>query len=236
MAIKPSTIFAYIALFTAVFSTPAPNNTGHAAAGVDVAIVIALDVSASVSQGEFDLMREGLARAVTSPEVANAITHGQTGAISLSVVQWSGFTEQKTKINWFRASNIAELNTFADRIRSMARRYDGGATDIGGALEFSRDLVLNIPYPATRLVIDLVGDGPNNVNYAPDRERDITLKTGIVINGLAIVGEVPVLVDYFKDFIIGGDGAFVEKTSDFDGFERAMRRKLVREIGALLLF
>ena len=236
MAMKSSTIFTYAALFMAAFSTLIPSNTGRAAAGVDVAIVIALDVSASVSPGEFDLMREGLARAVTSPEVTNAITHGQTGAIALSVVQWSGFTEQKTKINWFRASNIAELSAIAEKIRTMPRRYDGGATDIGGALEFSRNLALKIPYPATRLVIDLVGDGPNNVNYAPDRERDITLKTGIVINGLAIVGEVPILVDYFKDFIIGGDGAFVEKTSDFDGFERAMRRKLVREIGALLLF
>ena len=57
-----------------------------------------------------------------------------------------------------------------------------------------------------------------------------------IINALVITGGIEVLPDYFREFVIGGKDAFVEVTSDLDGFERAMRRKLLREIGNLYLF
>lgn len=208
----------------------------RASSGVDVAILVALDVSASVDAGEFDLMREGMAAAISSPEVASAVVNGKRGAVAVSVVQWSGFTEQEMKLDWARLSSIAELDEFANRIRKMNRRYDDGATDIGGALNFSRKKILSSPFHANRNVIDLVGDGPNNVNFSPSIERDLAIKDGITINGLAIIGEVSVLEEYFIRFIIGGPNAFVEKTADFDGFKRAMERKLIREIGSMLLF
>jgi len=208
----------------------------RASSGVDVAIVIALDVSASVDEGEFELMRDGLAAAVSSPQVIKAMVSGKHGAVALNVVQWSGFTEQQVMIGWSRLSSSEELVEFAGRVRQMARRYKGGATDIGGAINFSREQVEEMPFTATRTVIDIAGDGPNNVNFSPARERDRATKQGITINGLAVVGDVPVLVRYFHEFIIGGPDAFVEKAADYDGFERAMRRKLVREIGAMFLF
>ena len=208
----------------------------RASSGVDVAILIALDVSASVDASEFDLMREGLAAAISSPEVASAVVNGKRGAIAVSVVQWSGFTEQEMKLDWTRLSSIAELIDFGNRIKKMSRRYRDGATDIGGALNFSRKKVLSSPFQANRSVIDLVGDGPNNVNFSPSIERDLAIKDGITINGLAVIGEVNTLDEYFIRFIIGGPNAFVEKTADFDGFTRAMERKLIREIGSMLLF
>ncbi len=211
-------------------------NISQAASGVDVQIVVALDVSASVDASEFKLMREGLAAAFSSPQVANAVANGKRGAIAVSVVQWSGFTEQALKLDWTRLSTFSELNGFAAKIRQMTRRYKDGATDIGGALNFSRELILASPFQASRRVIDLAGDGPNNVNYSPVIERDRAIKQGMTINGLAIIGEVSVLEDYFIQFIIGGPDAFVEKASDFDGFARAMERKLIREIGSMFLF
>lgn len=208
----------------------------RASSGVDVAILIALDVSASVDASEFDLMREGLAAAISSPEVTAAVVNGKRGAIAVSVVQWSGFTEQEMKLDWTRLSSTAELTDFANRIRKMSRRYSDGATDIGGALNFSRKKVLASPFQASRSVIDLAGDGPNNVNFSPRIERDLAIKDGITINGLAVIGEVSKLEEYFTRFIIGGPNAFVEKTADYDGFMRAMERKLIREIGSMFLF
>lgn len=208
----------------------------RASTGVDVAILIALDVSASVDVGEFELMREGLAAAISSPQVIKAVTNGRLGAIAVNVIQWSGFNEQEVKIDWTRLSTEIELLGFAARIRNMTRRYENGATDIGGAIDYSRDLVLASPHQATRSVIDIAGDGPNNVNYSPSIARDKAVKAGITINGLAVVGEVPILVSYYSEFVIGGVDAFVEKAGDYDGFERAMRRKLVREIGSMFLF
>ena len=238
MSIKSNSIRVLASLFAVglIIAVIFAGQKTRASSGVDVAILIALDVSASVDASEFDLMREGLAAAISSPEVANAVVNGKRGAIAVSVVQWSGFTEQEMKLDWARLSSNTELVDFANRIRKMSRRYKDGATDIGGALNFSRKKVLTSPFQATRSVIDLAGDGPNNVNFSPTIERDLAIKDGITINGLAVIGEVSMLEEYFIRFIIGGPDAFVEKTADFDGFMRAMERKLIREIGSMLLF
>ena len=213
-----------------------PKQQSRAAEEVDLVLLLAMDVSASVNITEFDLMRRGLASAISSPEIAQAINAGKIGAIALSVVQWSGFQEQQVMIDWVRLSNPVELQKYADLISKMPRRYKDGATDIGGALKFSRRMILAAPFETKRLVIDVAGDGPNNVNASPIAERDRTLKAGININGLVVLGDVFLLGDYYTQFIIGGDAAFVEKTQDFDGFKRAIHKKLLREIGSLMLF
>ena len=42
-----------------------------------------------------------------------------------------------------------------------------------------------------RQVIDISGDGPNNSGHHPDRMRDWAIATGIVVNGLVILNDVP---------------------------------------------
>ena len=208
----------------------------RASGDVDMLLVIALDVSASVDGEEFDLMREGLARAISSPEVTTAIGAGTHGAIGLTVLQWSGFIEKEVMIDWTRVSDQAQILAFATRVRQMKRRYDSGATDLGGAIDYSRKIVMTAPFQAPRKVIDIAGDGTNNVNNTPNLERDRAVLAGIVINGLAITGHNRGLIDYYTKFVIGGAGSFVENTRTYDDFEQAMRRKLAREINRLLLF
>ena len=208
----------------------------HAGSGVDLLLVIALDVSASVDDNEYELMVDGLAHAFKSREIVQAISAGKIGAVGICITQWSGFNEQEIKIDWVKVANKTELSQLAENIKKMKRRYRGGATDIGGSIDFSSTLFAKSGLSSSRRVIDVVGDGPNNVNYSPNRARDKAVKSGIVINALAITGGYEVLAGYFEDLVIGGDGAFVEKASDFDGFRRAILRKLLREIGNLLLF
>ena len=203
---------------------------------VDLLLVVALDVSASVDGREYKLMREGFAAAIASQEVADAVSTGRFGAIAIVVVQWSGFTEQDVRIDWRRVTGRDDLQLLAGEILQMKRRYNGGATDLGGALEHARLLIEEAPYQGLRKVIDLAGDGPNNVNRLPTAERDAAVAAGITINALVVVGDSAGLLDYFINIIIGGDGAFAEKAVVYADFERAMRRKLVREIGAALLF
>ena len=209
---------------------------GQAAGDVDLVLLLALDVSASIDTGEYQLMREGLANALNTIEVEKAIQSGEIGAIAIAVMQWSGFQEQDVKIKWTRVSSHKDLLNLSARIRTMPRRYNGGATDIGGALNFSREQVASAPFQTARRTIDIAGDGTNNVNSSPSFERDITVKAGITINGLTIIGEASTLVDFYTRFVIGGDAAFVENARDFDSFETAMHRKLLREIGAQYLF
>jgi len=231
---------------------------GRTRGEVDLLLVIALDVSGSVDAVEFDLQREGLARALESPQVAEAIAGGVNGSIAVIVVQWSGFLEQTVKIDWMRLSNLGALSRLAEEVRRMRRRYDDGATDIGGAIEYCQRLIAAAPISGTRRVIDIAGDGANNVNYSPHLERDRVVELGITINALAIgvIGSgttadttstttstttaasttSPGLADYYRERVIGGAGAFVEMAADYGAFERAMRRKLLREIGGPLLF
>lgn len=220
-------LLVYVGLFT--------SKSGRATDGVDMVLVIAVDVSASVDDGEFQLMREGLARALSSPQVAGAISSGVSGAIAISVMQWAGFSEQEVKIDWTRVSSRHDLLKLAGAVRRMKRRYED-ATDIGGALNYCINMITSAPFQAKRRVIDIAGDGTNNVNYTPNLERDRAVSLGMTINALAVTGDHRELVEYYERFVIGGDGAFVESTNAYIDFEHAMRRKLVREIGSMMLF
>ncbi|MGH7088590.1 MAG: DUF1194 domain-containing protein, partial [Stellaceae bacterium] len=59
------------------------------AADVDVALVLAVDVSESVDAGEYQLQHEGIARAFESPNVVAAIGNGKHGAIDVLELEWS---------------------------------------------------------------------------------------------------------------------------------------------------
>ena len=210
--------------------------SGQTGSGVDMMLIISLDVSASVDRREYQLMVEGLSDALLSPEIARAIKAGNQGAIGFALVQWSGFSEQETKIKWIQIGDQDDLGRLADEIKQMGRRYNGGATDIGGSIDFTARLFDSAPFIAQRKVIDIVGDGPNNVNFSPSFARDRAISSGIIINALAITGGIEVLGSYFSEFVIGGQGAFVEKAGDFDSYKHAIKRKLLREIGDLYLF
>jgi len=197
---------------------------------VDLALVIALDISGSVDKEEFGIMRTGLANALSSQQLSQAIKTGKHGSIAVTVVQWAGYQEQVVKVAWTRIENRAGLLALARKVRAMTRRYGDGATHIGGVISYSADLIMANPFRATRKIIDIAGDGKNNVNFHPDTARDPAVEAGITINALVITGDLPNLDDYFHRFVIGGASAFVEPVGDFAGFERGMHRKLLREI------
>ncbi|MCP5075007.1 MAG: DUF1194 domain-containing protein [Rhodobacteraceae bacterium] len=205
------------------------------ASDVDLVLVLAMDVSSSVDAEEFSLQRDGLARAISAPQVLSAIQKGQRGRVALSVVQWSGFTEQEIKIGWTVLATRDDVSRFTAQVSAMTRRYDGGATDIGGALQFTRNHVLAARFTSARRVVDISGDGKNNVNASPAPERDKSVSAGVNINGLAITKNVPALAEYYRHNVIGGPGSFVEEATSYRDYERAIKRKLLREIGAPFL-
>ena len=59
----------------------------RAAEAVDVALVLAADVSRSINDEEFGLQRQGYATALTSPRVLNAIHSGVHGSIAVAFVE-----------------------------------------------------------------------------------------------------------------------------------------------------
>lgn len=210
--------------------------SGSAAAAdpaVDLALVLALDSSASVDAQEYALQRGGLAAAFRDHEVAAAIVGGPLKRIAVAVVEWAGASQQVLVIGWTMLEDAGGVLALADRIDALERAIPTGATSIAGALAFGTALLRAAPFEPTRRVIDLSGDGRNNQGQNVEDVRRVVLGQGVTINGLAILNEHPTLDYYFRDRVIGGAGSFVEIAHDYGAYVGAIRRKLIREIRSL---
>ena len=62
---------------------------------VDVELVLAVDVSRSMTARELEIQRRGYAEALISEPVVQAISSGLIGRIALRYVEWSGIGQQR---------------------------------------------------------------------------------------------------------------------------------------------
>ncbi|MFN0115333.1 MAG: DUF1194 domain-containing protein [Paracoccaceae bacterium] len=208
---------------------------GPAAAGCRTALAIGLDVSGSVDKTEMALQTEGMARALTAPEVVRAFLP-PGGTVKLAIYNWSGVNTARLILPWTEITGLADLDTAAAAVR--ASLPSGGRTALGQAMQVGAGL-LGERRECRSLILDLTGDGFSNDGPLPDRVAAQMFR-GLTINALAIAdrkgtGEDPSLarlVAYFEAVVIRGPGAFVEPAEGFASFEAAMVRKLLRELGA----
>ncbi len=215
-------------------------NPAQATEPVDVALVLAVDVSRSIDPDEARLQREGYRTAVSDPKVLEAIRGGMTGAIGLAYVEWAGGEYQRLVLPWTRIGSQVEAEAWSTKL-AEAPRASLSWTSISGALNFSRRVMAESPFEATRRVIDVSGDGVNNSGPPLPEARDAVVAEGIVINGLPIINDRPTfgrmppvpLDEYFRDSVIGGSGAFMIVAENFESFGNAVKRKLIREIAGL---
>jgi len=203
---------------------------------IDLNLVLAIDCSQSVDDAEFALQVEGTASALRSEEILQAIQAEPFGAIAVTVVQWSGENSQIVAIPWTLVRDRESAAALADEVADLPRLTRDGATSISALIGFAAELIARSPNRATRNVIDVAADGANNSGTRVDIARDHAVSGGIVVNGLTILNEVQYLHYYFRNHVIGGHGAFVEIASDYADFERAIAKKLLREIQGNFLF
>ncbi|MGI9387880.1 MAG: DUF1194 domain-containing protein [Methyloligellaceae bacterium] len=217
-----------------LFLTPASVRSTNK---VDLVLVLALDVSGSVNDQEYKLQKNGLVRAFRHPSVIEAISQGHSKRIAVTAVQWAGFREQVISVPWTVIAGPNAAAEFADRLAEMRRRYAYplGVTHISGIIRFGTEIALAAPYTSDRRVVDISGDGKNNVNESPETARDEAVVSGLTINGLAIINETPDLTSYYRETVIGGPGAFVITANDYDDYARSILRKLIREISHHLI-
>ncbi|MFV2035718.1 MAG: DUF1194 domain-containing protein, partial [Halocynthiibacter sp.] len=107
-------------------------------------------------------------------------------------------------------------------------------TAIGYALGYGATMLRRAPDCARR-TIDIAGDGVSNDGFAPDLAYESFPLEGVTVNGLVVAGTEPEVGDYYVREVIRGAGAFVEIIDTYDSFEQAMRRKLRREISAIVV-
>jgi hypothetical protein len=210
---------------------------GWADEPVDVALVLAVDVSRSVDEDEARLQREGYRVAVSDPKVVEAIRGGMLGSVAIAYTEWAGIEYQRLVIPWTRIASQRDADAWAETL-AQAPRASLSWTSISGAIDHARRVIEECPHEATRKVIDVSGDGVNNSGPPAEQARDRAAAEGITINGLPILNDRPTfgrpppvpLDQYFRESVIGGPGAFMIAAEDFEAFGNAVRRKLIREI------
>lgn len=234
------------------------NNAGHAlAAGValivagvfsadaltaervDIELVLAVDVSLSMSPAELEIQRRGYAAALTHDSVLQAIADGVHGRIAITYVEWAGINTQFVVVPWTLVSSRQDAEMVAAAL-SRGPPRSARRTSISAALEFGGDLFAESGFEGMKRVIDISGDGPNNQGAPVTQVRDRLVGQGITINGLPLMTsggfdsgyEVANLDRYYADCVIGGPGAFMIPVNDWTQFPEAVRRKLVLELAA----
>jgi hypothetical protein len=217
----------------------------RAAEPVDLLLVLAADVSRSVTEPKFKLQREGAAAAITHPEVVRAITSGPNRRIAICFVEWATAGQQNIVIDWTMIADNDSARSFGGKLVELPRSF-AGSTSISNAIDFSVTQLERAPFKAERRVIDISGDGNNNSGRSVTDARDDALAKGITINALVILTPLSEsfrpehtnppggLEKYFQDNVIGGFGAFTVVAETHESFGRALTKKLIAEIAGLL--
>ncbi|HZA66117.1 MAG TPA: DUF1194 domain-containing protein [Geminicoccaceae bacterium] len=232
-------IATLLSVWTAAFAFAA-----RAQIETDANLVTALDVSDSIMRHEEWLEFEGLAKAVVSTAVLEAIAGGRYGRIGFTVFAWSS-GRFEVLVPW----SLIGSTDGAERVASALRRFeidrstwarhghdsDGRRsrpdfqTDISGAIDFAAKLELLAPYASSRTVINIAANGRDNVADGPRAARDRAVASGIVINGL-VMGDKDALADYFREHVQGGGGSFVLQIREPAAVTEAMVEKLLRDL------
>jgi hypothetical protein len=200
---------------------------------VDLNLVLAVDASGSVDAYRFNLQKQGYADAFANPKVLQAIRSGPLQSIAVTMVQWTGPSMQADVVGWTEIRDKESAEEFSAIIRATPRRLFGGGTSLSGAIDHAMRLLAQSPFEGTRRIIDVSGDGSNNSGRSPKLARDEAVAAGVGINGLPILSVEPGLDRYYRDYVIGGPGAFVIPVDSFEQFADAILSKLIAEIAAL---
>jgi hypothetical protein len=231
-----------VALLTLVLTLSPP--AVRAAEPVDLLLVLAADVSRSVTEPKFKLQREGAAAAITHPEVVRAITSGPNRRIAVCFLEWATAGQQNVVVDWTVIADAESARSFGGKLVELPRSFSG-STAISHAIDFAVIQLERAPFRAERRVIDVSGDGTNNSGRSVTAARDDALAKGITINGLVILTPLSEsfrpehtnppggLEKYFQDNVIGGFGAFTVVAESHESFGRALTKKLIAEIAGL---
>jgi hypothetical protein len=194
-----------------------------------LALALALDVSSSVDAVAYDLKRVGLASALNAPEVRHAILSDAQGYVTLAVYEWSGFNQQKLHLDWMRLSSQEDIDEAVRILAKMERSHDDFPTAVGQALGYGASLLSRAP-DCSRKVLDVSGDGINNFGFGAASAYAHFPFENVTVNGLAILTQNVDVLHYYQNEILHGANAFLITATNFEDFEKAMTRKLYREV------
>lgn len=210
-----------------------------------IALVLALDVSGSVDEAEYNQQINGLATALNDPEVRSLIIFSADAPVSLAVFEWSSRNHQYIVQPWISLDGPDALDRAIARIRAHQKVRAGLKTAMGTALDFGAAM-LDQQQHCWQHTIDVSGDGTNNIGVSPKDVYRGPAFDHITVNAL-VVGNPSntsdegtnlspeALRDYYETEVIHGPQAFAMIAYGYSDYARAMQRKLMRELAMPVL-
>ncbi len=197
---------------------------------VEIELVLAVDVSASVDEKEFNLQRAGFALAFQDKEVIKAIETLKPNGVAVAVMHWAGVGQSNLIVPFTQLQTAQDSKAFGFLISRTWRFTGSSGTSIATAIQDGTELIETNAYVGQKRVIDVSGDGRDNDRLSLPDARLLAKNLKIVVNGLAIEADETDLAQYYHDEVISGPDSFVERARDFEDFTRAIRDKLVKEL------
>lgn len=213
--------------------------TSAVSGGCRQALALGLDVSLSVDPNELRLQRDGLATALSAPQVVKALVGVPGARTELAVYEWSGQYDQSILVDWTTIDSHKDVEAISAALRTQPQLARTGRTAVGAAMLFGLDLLGQRSH-CLQHTLDLSGDGISNNGMHPSSARSRLEDANIGVNALLITPEnepnalSTALIDHYETHVILGPQAFTEVIHGFDDYGPAMRRKLLRELSPAL--
>jgi hypothetical protein len=182
-------------------------------------LLLLVDASGSIDAAEYALQHEAYVSVLRDPEIVALLAGAEVAIVE--------FAERpQVVVDWTPDPRAAAL-AYAGHRRLRETPGPASTTGIARALALA---VAMLDGRAGRRVIDISGDGPDNVDWLGPlwSQRDLARGSGIEINGLAIpTPEEPEIERYYAENVITG---FLEVSRDHVDFERSLWLKMSLEI------
>jgi hypothetical protein len=208
----------------------------------DANLITALDLSDSIMRHEEWVEFAGVAYALEHEAFLAALAAGRHGRIGFSVFVWSSDAGHHLIVPWTSIASQRDAARVADLMRTARNLYrfghrmgaedsgtEGRRTDISAAIGFATRLAGTAPFETHRTMINICGNGEDNVGQHPDDARDRALARGFVING-PVVSEKDRIVDYYRKHVQGGPGSFVLAVDEPREMAATMLEKFLRDL------
>ena len=211
---------------------------------VDLALVLLNDVSKSIDELEYGLMKDGYRAAFSDADVVASITNNGAG-VAVAYAEFSGLGEVELVKGFDLLVDEESARAFGEAI-ALAPRTGAGNTSLAGGLLAAAELLKNSSYRDARLVIDVASDYHGDEGRTA-RVRDKIVADGITINALALLDDRIIgtfdgrqtytvtktgtlsIGEFYSRDVIGGEGNFMVEAKDIGVFGDALKRKLLLE-------
>lgn len=184
------------------------------ASAATLELALAIDGSGSISASNFALQRDAYVSVLSDLSVLP-----RDGSVAIGVYLFSSNVQTVFSFAEITAANHGALIA---AVQAMVR--PAGNTNIAGAITTATNDIFSNSISSDRQLIDVSTDGANNIGNLANA-RNAAIAAGIEQVNCIGIGNGANCSN-----VIAGTGAFSLQANNFEDFEAALRKKIVREV------